>query len=167
MKWNAMMYSLLTFCIQAAQDLTKESRQKVLLLQHRANTLMDEKKKLRSQTEQSDLTSATKWKDAEHRIEEVEIRLEDMKKLLATESMLRKKADRTVKFLRAQLVQVKKEADALISASSSPVKEDPASARPVSRTSNVSSHSSRRSSASDAASSESEISSTKSGSRNA
>ena len=129
---------------------------------------MDEKKKLRSQTEQSDLTSATKWKDAEQRIEEVEIRLEDMKKLLATESMLRKKADRTVKFLRAQLVQVKKEAEALVSESSSPVKDDPASSRPVSsRSSKKSSHSSRRSSASDAASSESEISSTKSGSRNA
>ena len=128
---------------------------------------MDEKKKLRSQTEQSDLNASTKWKDAEQRIEEVELRLENMKKLLTTESMLRKKADRSVKFLRAQLEQVKKAADAFKSESSSPVKEDPANVRRVSSTSRPSSSSSRRSSASDAASSESERSSTKSGSRHA
>jgi hypothetical protein len=96
---------------QAAQDLTKESRQRVLLLQHRANTLMDEKKKLRAQSQQADVSSALKWKDAEQRIDEVETKMEDMKKLLATETMLRKKADRSVKFLRAQIIQIQKDSE--------------------------------------------------------
>ena len=41
------------------------------MLQHRANSLMDEKKKLRAQSEQSDISAALKWKDAEKRMEEV------------------------------------------------------------------------------------------------
>jgi hypothetical protein len=142
--------------------LTKEARQKVLLLQHRANTLMDEKKKLRAQSEQSDMNAALKWKDAEQRIEEVEGRMEEMKKLLATETMLRKKADRTVKFLRAQLIQAKKELDNAQRAKVEPAAVPRPTSRPVSRDaltdvskgSRPSSGSSRRSSASDYASSD-------------
>ncbi len=131
---------------------------------------MDEKKKLRAQSEQSDASAALKWKDAEHRIEEVELRMEEMKKLLATESMLRKKAERTVKFLRAQLVQAKKEHDALVlskadMAESHKLASRPLSATGQSRTTRPSSGSSRRSSGSEAASSESEFSSKKPGFR--
>ncbi len=123
---------------------------------------MDEKKKLRTQSEQSDVNAALKWKDAEQRIEEVEGRMEEMKKLLATETMLRKKADRTVKFLRAQLVQAKKEVDSAQrakaeQAAASKLVSRPASAdasRGVSRGSRPSSGSSRQSSGSEAASSD-------------
>jgi hypothetical protein len=149
---------------QVAQDLTKESRQKVLLLQHRAHTLMDEKKKLRAQTEQSDANAALKWKDAEQRMEGVEVRMEDIKKLLATETMLRKKADKTVKFLRAQLIQAKKDVDAKESIIAAKVKSE-TNSRPASVASRPTSGSSQRSSVSEAASSESEISSAKSGSQ--
>ena len=149
---------------QMAQDLTKESRQKVLLLQHRANTLMDEKKKLRAQTEQADVDASLKWKDAEHRIEEVGVRMEDIKKLLATETMLRKKADKTVKFLRAQLVQAQKDLAAKASITASKEKSETVS-RSASVASRPLSGSSQRSSVSEAASSDSEISSAKSGSR--
>jgi hypothetical protein len=125
---------------------------------------MDEKKKLRAQTEQSDANAALKWKDAEQRMEGVEVRMEDMKKLLATETMLRKKADKTVKFLRAQLVQAKKDVDEKESIIAAKVKSE-TNSRSASVASRPSSGSSQRSSVSEAASSESEISSAKSGSQ--
>lgn len=131
---------------------------------------MDEKKKLRAQTEQSDANASLKWKDAEHRMEEVESRMEEMKKLLATETMLRKKADRTVKFLRAQLVQAKKDVEDMEKQMKQSIKKETAAtndtySRPLSAKSRPSSGGSQRSLSSQGATSESESSTTKSGDR--
>ena len=96
--------------------------------------------------------------------------MEDMKKLLATETMLRKKADRTVKFLRAQLVQAKKDVEDMEKQMKQSIKKESAAtndtnSRPVSAKSRPSSGGSQRSLSSQGATSESESSTTKSGDR--
>ena len=130
------------------------------MLQHRANSLMDEKKKLRAQSEQSDISAALKWKDAEKRMEEVEGRMEDMKKLLATESMLRKRAERTVSFLKAQLAQAQRDLKAkAANASPSPSKVGSGNnSQNGSRASRPSTANSQRSSASNASEASSSLS---------
>jgi len=139
------------------------------MLQHRTNSLMDEKKKLRSQSEQSDINAALKWKDAEHRMEEVEGRMEDMKKLLATESMLRKRSERTVAFLKAQLAQAQRDLTAKATTESpAPAKaRSGTNSQTDSRASRPSTANSQRSSASEASSSQSVSSSQKSASSRA